>query len=84
LGSDVSVRELAEMIAGIVTFSGRIVFDSSYPDGTPRKLTDVRRINDLGWSARIPLAEGLAQTYAWFRQNASSLRIVHHAREAGE
>lgn len=84
LGSDVSVRELAEMIAGIVTFSGRIVFDSSYPDGTPRKLTDVRRINDLGWSARIPLAEGLAETYAWFRQNASSLRIVHHAREAGE
>ncbi len=54
------------------------------PDGTPRKLTDVKRINGLGWSARISLAEGLTETYAWFRENASSLRTVHHTQEAGE
>ncbi len=83
-GGDVSIRELAEAIANIVTFSGRIVFDSSYPDGTPRKLSDVKRINSLGWSARISLAEGLRETYAWFRQNASSLRTVRQAQEAGE
>jgi GDP-L-fucose synthase len=81
-GKDVPIRELAEMIAKLVAFSGRIVFDSSYPDGTPRKLTNVGRINALGWSARIPLAQGLGETYAWFRKNASSLRIVHHAQEA--
>ena len=83
-GRDVSICELAEMIAKIVTFSGRIAFDSSYPDGTPRKLTDVGRINGLGWSARTSLAEGLTETYAWFRQNASSLRTVRQAQEAGE
>jgi GDP-L-fucose synthase len=83
-GTEITIRELAEMIAKIVKFSGRIVFDHSHPDGTPRKLTDVGRINALGWSAKIPLAAGLAETCAWFRENASSLRTVHHVREAGE
>jgi GDP-L-fucose synthase len=83
-GTDIAIRELAEMIARIVGFSGRIVFDSSKPDGTPRKLTDISRLTALGWSARIPLEQGLGETYAWFRENASSLRAVQHAQEAGE
>jgi GDP-L-fucose synthase len=83
-GKDVMICELADMIAKIVKFSGRIVFDRSHPDGTPRKLTDVTRINALGWSAAIPLAEGLTETYTWFRDNASSLRTVHHVQEASE
>jgi GDP-L-fucose synthase len=83
-GKDVTIRELAEMIASIMRFSGRIAFDSSKPDGTPRKLTDISRLTALGWSARIPLEQGLGQTYTWFRENASCLRAVQHAQEAGE
>jgi len=87
-GQDVTIRELAELIAGIVTFSGRLVFDPSRPDGTPRKLADVSRLQALGWSARIPLAEGLTQTYTWFREKGPSLRTVglerQSAQEAGE
>ena len=75
-GEDVTIRELAETIAGIVGFSGKLVFDTSRPDGTPRKLSDVTRLKGYGWTARIPLAEGLAQTYAWFCKNRSSLRHV--------
>src|SRR5262249_40222429 len=62
-GTDVSIAELAGEIAAVVGFRGRIVFDPSRPDGTPRKLSDVSRLEALGWTARIPLAEGLAQTY---------------------
>ena len=83
-GMDVTIRELAETIAGIVKFSGRLVFDPSRPDGTPRKLTDVSRLRALGWSARIPLAEGLKQTYTWFRENALSLRSVALERRSVE
>ena len=84
---DVTIRELAETIAGIVEFPGRLVFDPSRPDGTPRKLTDVTRLRALGWTARIPLAEGLAQTYTWFREHRSSLRqtgLERQPLEAGE
>ena len=65
-GADLSIAELATMIAKIVGYRGRIVFDRSRPDGTPRKLLNVRRLNDLGWRPRIALADGLAQTYGWF------------------
>jgi GDP-L-fucose synthase len=75
-GTDITIRELAALIADITGFSGRITFDPSRPDGTPRKLTDVTRLRDLGWSARIALPEGLAQTYGWFREHASSLRNI--------
>jgi len=75
-GSDVTIRELAEMIAEIAGFRGRIVFDATRPDGTPRKLSDVTRMRELGWAARIPLRQGIAQTFAWFREHARSLRIV--------
>ena len=76
VGEDLTIAELAKLIAGVVNFPGRIVFDSSRPDGTPRKLVDVSHLNRLGWSARIPLLQGIAQTYAWYREHASSVRSV--------
>ena len=67
-GSDVSILELAELIAQVVGFSGKVVTDPSKPDGTPRKLLDSRKLTSLGWRPRIELAEGLASTYAWFEK----------------
>src|SRR5262245_21714331 len=75
-GEDVTILELAEVIARIVKFQGRIVFDRSRPDGTPRKLVDVSQLKALGWSARIPLAEGLADTYSWYREHSATARTV--------
>ena len=63
-GSDVSIRELAQTVMEVVGFEGAIVFDRSKPDGTPRKLLDVSRARALGWEARVPLREGIAQAYA--------------------
>jgi GDP-L-fucose synthase len=63
-GRDLTVRELADLVAQTVGFEGRITWDTSKPDGTPRKLLDVSRLQALGWHARIPLRDGLAQTYA--------------------
>jgi GDP-L-fucose synthase len=68
-GEDLTIRELAETIARIAGFQGRMVLDTSKPDGTPRKLLDVSRINALGWKARIPLEEGIAETYRWYVSN---------------
>ena len=62
-GEDVTIRELAETVMSVTGFTGRIVFDSSKPDGTPRKLLDVSRLRDIGWQARIPLHEGIALAY---------------------
>jgi GDP-L-fucose synthase len=73
-GTDVTIRELAEIIAEISGFRGAIRFDPSRPDGTPRKLSDCERIHALGWSARIPLREGLARTYDWFEREHHHLR----------
>lgn len=70
-GSDVTIRELAEMVAEAVGWSGRLVFDTGKPDGMPRKLTDVTRLRRLGWSPRIGLHQGIAQTYAWFCANGA-------------
>ena len=74
VGEDISIRELAELIGGIVGFRGELVFDSDKPDGTPRKLLNVDRLHKLGWQARIPLAEGITQTYAWFLANQGAIR----------
>jgi len=63
-GEDVTIAELAETVMGVVGFKGRIVYDSSKPDGTPRKLMDVSRMTGLGWKARTSLADGIASTYA--------------------
>ena len=73
-GTDVSIRELAEMIAEVTGFKGRIAFDSSKPDGTPRKLLNVSRLARMGWTARIGLREGLASTYEWFLTHAADMR----------
>ncbi len=71
-GSDVSIRELAQLIRDIVGFDGGLKFDTTKPDGTPRKLLDVSRMQALGWSARTPLREGIARTYEWFLANRSA------------
>ncbi len=65
-GKDISILELAEMIADVVGFNGDIVNDPSQPDGTLRKLLDVSRLAELGWSARVGLREGIAATYDWY------------------
>jgi len=69
VGQDVTIAELAGMIRETVCYTGRIVFDSSMPDGTPRKLLDVSRLHATGWQAKIPLDEGIRQTYEWYIQN---------------
>ena len=66
VGEDISIRELAELICDIVGYGGGLVFDSTKPDGTPRKLMDVGRINALGWRAEIPLRDGIRDTYQWY------------------
>ncbi|MEZ5755966.1 MAG: GDP-L-fucose synthase [Paracoccaceae bacterium] len=73
-GEDVSIRELAEVLAEVTGFKGRLVFDATKPDGTPRKLMDVSRLASMGWRARTGLREGIEETYRWFLQNADGLR----------
>ena len=68
VGADLSIRELAELVAEIVGFDGALEFDASKPDGTPRKLLDVGKLHSLGWRAEIDLRDGLEQTYAWYGQ----------------
>lgn len=67
VGEDISILELAELIKKVVGFKGNIVFDQSKPDGTPRKLLDVSKLNGLGWKARIGLEEGIRMTYECFK-----------------
>ncbi len=74
IGEDIPIRELAQIVSETVGFAGRIVNDTSKPDGTPRKLMDVSRLHALGWKARIPLREGIAGTYRWFLQNQDRFR----------
>jgi GDP-L-fucose synthase len=66
VGEDLTIAELAAMVARVVGYDGRIVFDTSRPDGTPRKLLDISRIHALGWRADIPLEKGIRMTYDWF------------------
>jgi GDP-L-fucose synthase len=70
VGSDIAIGELAEIIREVVGCEGQIVFDASKPDGTPRKLLDVSRLNALGWHPRISLRDGIESTYNWYLQNA--------------
>ncbi len=73
-GTDIPVRELAAMIKDVVGFKGDMRFNPNMPDGTPRKLLDVGRINALGWKASISLREGLVSTYNWYLENENHLR----------
>ena len=69
LGDDMPIRELAETVASVVGFEGTIEWDSSKPDGMPRKLLDTSRINELGWQPQITLRDGVASTYEWYLAN---------------
>jgi GDP-L-fucose synthase len=73
-GEDLTIRELAEMVRDIVHPEGRLVFDPTKPDGTPRKLLDVSRLRALGWRHKIPLREGVAASYRWFLDNHETAR----------
>jgi GDP-L-fucose synthase len=68
-GEDISIRELAELICDVVGFDGELAWDTTKPDGTPRKLLDVTKIRALGWKPAITLRDGIARTYEWFRAN---------------
>ncbi len=70
VGEDVTIRELAELIQDIVGYQGQLAFDAAKPDGTPRKLLDVSRLRAMGWQARIPLREGIENTYRWYLSQA--------------
>ena len=73
-GEELSIRQLAEQIAQVVGFTGRLEFDPSMPDGTPRKLMDVSRIRALGWKPRLSLPEGIRSAYAWYLANSAEVR----------
>ena len=66
VGEDLTIAELAELVADIVGYEGERLFDPTKPDGTPRKLLDVHRINELGFTAQIPLEQGIRSTYEWY------------------
>jgi GDP-L-fucose synthase len=73
-GEDLTIAELAGMVASAVGYQGDIRWDADKPDGTPRKLLDISRITDLGWKPEIPLYDGIAEAYAWFLGNLGTLR----------
>lgn len=73
-GTDISILELAQKVAAITGYKGRIVTDPSKPDGTPHKLMDVSRLTQMGWSAQIGLDQGLSETYQWFLANSETFR----------
>ncbi|MEN1678040.1 MAG: GDP-L-fucose synthase [Planctomycetota bacterium] len=75
-GEDLSIRELAELIRGVVCPEAELAFDSSMPDGTPRKLLDVTRIHQLGWHHQIELPQGVKMTYDWLLENAGKAGLV--------
>ena len=74
VGNDISIKELAESVKEVVGFAGELKFDASKPDGTPRKLLDVSKLNDIGWNAKIDLHDGIHSTYKWFVNNEDKFR----------
>jgi GDP-L-fucose synthase len=74
-GRDVTIRELAEIVMSAVGYNGRLIFDTTKPDGTPRKLLDVARLTDLGWRPKISLKEGIEGTYSWFKEHTDMARL---------
>jgi GDP-L-fucose synthase len=73
-GSEVTIKELAELVKEVVGFQGKLVWDSSKPDGTPRKLMDSSKIQEMGWKPKVPLKEGLVETYKWYVENVISAK----------
>lgn len=74
VGEDITIKELAETVKNVVGFKGELKFDASKPDGTPRKLLDVSKLSELGWSARVNLEGGIMSTYEWFLENEDQYR----------
>ena len=72
-GEDISIRELAELVCDVVGFDGELTWDRDKPDGTPQKLLDVTKLRALGWKPSIPLRDGIARTYQWFRTNCAPI-----------
>jgi GDP-L-fucose synthase len=70
-GEDISIRELAELICGVIGFDGKLAWDTTKPDGTPRKLLDITKLRNLGWQPTISLRDGIASTYDWFLKNCA-------------
>jgi len=86
VGDDITITDFARLVADVVGFDGKFVYDTSKPDGTPRKLVDVTRLNALGWKSGISLREGVERTYAWFVENEDNLRTLgaeNFVRKAG-
>lgn len=75
-GTDVSIKKLAELIQKVVGHKGEIIWDSSKPDGTPRKLMDVTKLKELGWKAEVELRKGIEMTYAWYLENEDKIKKV--------
>lgn len=80
-GTDVSIAELASLVAGIAGFDGRIEYDAGMPDGTPRKLLDISRLEALGWKAAIPLEQGVRQAYEWMADHWDQLLAGEGGKE---
>jgi GDP-L-fucose synthase len=70
-GVDVSIKELAEIVKEVVGYQGEIIWDTSKPDGTPRKLLDVSKLHSLGWKHSIEIADGVRSTYEWYKNNTN-------------
>ena len=83
VGEDLTIADLAALIARIVGYGGSVLFDPSLPDGTPRKLLDVSRIHALGWHARIPLEKGIARTYEWYLKQTINVASASKSRAGG-
>ncbi|HEY1949361.1 MAG TPA: GDP-L-fucose synthase, partial [Bryobacteraceae bacterium] len=79
VGEDVTIAELAKTVSKIVGYQGKLVFDTTKPDGTPRKLLDVSRLHAMGWRHRISLEDGIGSTYEWFRANSALAVRTHSA-----
>ena len=75
-GKDISIKDLAYKISNLVNYKGKIIWDSSKPDGTPRKLMDVSKMKDMGWAYTTELDEGIEKTYRWFLKNINNLKEV--------
>jgi GDP-L-fucose synthase len=80
VGEDLTIAEVAVLVARVIGYTGRIVFDPSRPDGTPRKLLDVSRLHTLGWHAQIPLERGIASTYQWYITHDSDAMSAFESR----
>jgi GDP-L-fucose synthase len=74
-GEDITIRELAELVLSVIGYTGRLIFDTTKPDGTPRKLLDVTRMTELGWRPTIPLKLGIETTYTWFTEHCMEARL---------